>query len=131
MYKQVDLNSRKITNFTSRQRFFFVFKIVQLCDLPNTAGMKATQLVIIAPLTTSNSGNTMKTKRANPMVCIDSKIQMTTKSEKEDLRADLKMQIRAARKRLPSSGTQNAKQMHQIHATCKSEKSKYMKFSYP
>ena len=87
--------------------------------LPKTAGMKATQLVIIAPLTTSNSGRTTKTKSARPTVCIDSKIQTTTKSAKEQRRADLKMQIRPARNRLPSSGTAKAKQRHQIQATCK------------
>ena len=79
--------------------------------------MKATQLVIIAPLTTSNSGSTTKTNRARPIVCIDSKIQTTKKSENDDLRADLKMQIRDARNKLPSSGTMKAKQRHQIQAT--------------
>ena len=84
---------------------------------PKIAGMNATQLVIMAPLTTSSSGKTTKTKRARPMECIDSKIQTTTKSEKEQRLADLKMQILPARKRLPSSGTAKANRMHQIQAT--------------
>ena len=87
--------------------------------LPSTAGMKETQLVIIAPLTTSSSGKTTKTNRARPIVCIDSKIQTTKKSENDDLRADLKMQIRDARNKLPSSGTMKAKHRHQIQATWK------------
>jgi len=73
--------------------------------LPRTAGMKATQLVIMAPLTTSSSGRTMKTNSDSPMTCIDSNVQTIKKSAKEDLLADLKMQIRADRKRVPSSGT--------------------------
>jgi len=67
--------------------------------------MKATQFVIIAPLTTSNSGRTIKTNRDSPMTCMDSNVQTTKKSVKEDRLADLKMQMRADRKSVPSSGT--------------------------
>jgi hypothetical protein len=85
--------------------------------LLKTAGIKATQLVIMAPLTTSSSGKTTNRNRARPTTCIDSKIQTTRKSENEDLRADLKMQILDDRKRVPSSGNTKAKQRHQIQAT--------------
>ena len=57
--------------------------------------MKHTQLVNIAPFTTSNSGNTTKKSRVSPIMCMVSNIKTTKKSEKEDLRQDLNTQILA------------------------------------
>merc|ERR1719435_555087 len=79
--------------------------------------MKQRQLVSMAPLTTSSSGRTTKKRRAVPTMCIDSKTHTTKKSEKEDLRHDLNMQILKERRKVPSSGTRNAKKMHHVQAT--------------
>ena len=86
-------------------------------SLPNTAGIKAMQLVIMAPLTTSNSGMTTNTNNANPIVCIASKTNATKKSENVLRLYDLKMQILADLNKVPNSGTKKAQHMHQIHAT--------------
>ena len=64
-------------------------------SLHNTEGMKQTLLVSIAPFTTSSSGSTTKNMRARPIMCIVSNTSTTKKSEKEDLRQDLKTQILA------------------------------------
>ena len=61
----------------------------------NTEGIKQTQLVNMAPFTTSNSGKTTKKRSVNPIMCIVSNTRTTKKSEKEDLRQDLKTQILA------------------------------------
>ena len=98
--------------------------------------MKQTQLVSMAPFTTSSSGSTTKKRRVSPMMCIVSKMRTTKKSEKEDRLHDLKTQILADLKAvpamimkivlrqnyppscvLPSSGIMKAKNMHQVHAT--------------
>ena len=57
--------------------------------------MKQTQLVNMAPFTTSSSGKTTKKSKVNPIMCIVSNTRTTKKSEKEDLRQDLKTQILA------------------------------------
>ena len=99
--------------------------------------MKQTQLVSMAPFTTSSSGKTTKKRRVSPMMCIVSNTSTTKKSEKEDLLHDLNTQILADLKavpaiitrivmeenydqnhlQLPSSGIMKAKNMHQVQAT--------------
>ena len=63
--------------------------------------MKAIQLVNMAPFTTSNSGRTTNNNRARPTMYMDSNTQTTRKSEKEDLRWDLKMHILPERTKVP------------------------------
>ena len=70
--------------------------------LHNTEGMKQTQLVNMAPFTTSSSGRTTKKRRVSPMMCIVSKTRTTKKSEKEDRLHDLKTQILADLKAVPA-----------------------------
>lgn len=65
--------------------------------------MKQTQLVNMAPFTTSSSGKTTKNMRVSPIMCIVSKTQTTKKSEKEDLRHDLKTQILADLNAVPEN----------------------------
>ena len=99
--------------------------------------MKQTQLVSMAPFTTSSSGSTTKKRRVSPMMCMVSKTSTTKKSENEDLLQDLNTQILADLKAvpairrknvmrsdysqnqrlLPSSGIMKAKNMHQVQAT--------------
>ena len=86
-------------------------------DLLRRAGIKATQLVSMAPLTTSSSGKTTKMRMARPMAWHDSKKRTIMKSEKVERRADLNTQILAERKSVPNSGSKNAAKRHHIHAT--------------
>ena len=87
----------------------------------STAGMKQRQLVIMAPFTTSNSGSTTNIKSDRPTMCMDSNTKTTRKSEKVDLRQDLKRQIRNDRTNVPSSGRRKAKKRHQVQATLSAE----------
>ena len=64
--------------------------------------MKQTQLVSMAPFTTSSSGRTTKKRRARPMMCMVSNTSTTKKSEKEDLLQDLNTQILADLKAVPA-----------------------------
>ena len=70
-------------------------KITAQTHSHRTAGMKQTQLVNMAPFTTSSSGNTTKNSRVSPIMCIVSNTRTTKKSEKEDRRHDLNTQILA------------------------------------
>ena len=70
--------------------------------LHNTEGMKQTQLVSMAPFTTSSSGRTTKKRMVSPTMCIVSKMRTTKKSEKEERRHDLKTQILADLKAVPA-----------------------------
>ena len=86
-------------NYANRH---FKFKIS-----PRIAGIKATQFVSIAPLTTSRSGSTTKKSRASPTTWRDSNTHTTRKSEKDDLRQDLKIQILLDRIRVPKKKHQS------------------------
>ena len=79
--------------------------------------MKATQFVIIAPLTTSNSGNATKTRSDKPTVCNASKKNTTKKSVPEHTLIVLKRVIRVERMNVPISGVTKTKNKHHIHAT--------------
>ena len=73
------------------------------CYSHKTDGMKHTQLVNMAPFTTSSSGKTTKNIRVSPTMCIVSNTETTKKSEKEDLRHDLKTQILADLNAVPEN----------------------------
>ena len=76
-------------------------------DLPKREGRKQTQLVNMAPLTTSNSGKTTKVSKAMPTADMASNSKTTKKSENMGFRLDLKMQILEDRNNVPNSGMTN------------------------
>jgi len=84
------------------------------------AGIKQRQFVIMAPLTTSRLGSTYRTREAIPKTCKVSIVHTNTKSKRKGRLHDLKKQMRSERNTVLSSGTQNAKNRHQVHATCSS-----------
>lgn len=51
---------------------------------PKIAGIKQTQLVIMAPLTTSSSGRILKNNIAKPIVCSDSEIKICKQNKKRN-----------------------------------------------
>lgn len=84
------------------------------------AGIKQRQFVIMAPFTTSRLGSTINTSEATPTMCSVSIPHTNMKSLRGGRRQDLNMQILRERMSVPNSGTQKAKNRHQVHATCSS-----------
>lgn len=78
--------------------------------------MQHKQLVTIAALTESNSGNTININKATPIVCKLSIKIINRKCERCGRFHDLKKHIRAARINAPISGTENAIKIAHIHA---------------
>jgi len=87
-----------------------------ICVIPRSPGTKQTQLVSMAPLTTSRSGRMTKTSRATPTVCSVSVRNTMKNSLALGLVQDLKKQILIERISAPSSGTRYAIRRHHIQA---------------
>ena len=100
------------------KNYFFLHIDFQGFNLPNTDGINATQLVNMAPFTTSNSGKTTNISKERPTTCMASKQRTTKKSENVPLLTDLNQTILMDRTSVPTSGNKKAKHMHHIHANC-------------
>ena len=101
---------------------FIFFRFHGTFNLPNTAGINATQLVNMAPFTTSNSGRTTNISKERPTTCMASKQRTTKKSENVPLLTDLNQTILMDRTSVPSSGNKKANIIHHIHANCSAKK---------
>lgn len=98
------------------ESLLFYGEMLLLIILPSNPGTKHTQLVNIAPFTTSKSGSTDKNIKANPITWNVSIIKTTRKCPDSGFFQDLKMHMRMLRTSVPNSGTAKAIIMHHIHA---------------
>lgn len=121
--------ARAATNNGANESELWVRFLLLLRSLPWTcsssyllrkAGIKQRQFVIMAPLTTSRLGSTINTREATPTMCSVSIPHTNMKSLRGGRRQDLNIQILRERMSVPTSGTQKAKNRHQVHATCSS-----------
>ncbi|KAJ8875329.1 hypothetical protein PR048_023224 [Dryococelus australis] len=84
--------------------------------IPSSPGTKQTQLVSMAPLTTSRLGRTTKARSAMPTACRVSMKKTMRNSLVDGLSLVLKKQMRRERMAVPTSGTAYAKMRHHIQA---------------